>query len=156
PADSAAHVNRTVDFVLEARRATKEKDKFRYSLHAETLGTLAGQLDAKVAARVADVIVATLGDFYMSGPLRTDFVDGPADCDGLGRVAERPDASDSLRAAEGLIPVLKKVEKFGNLESLRKALVGVCRRLDADGSKRVAEAIALAVQDAKTPVLART
>jgi hypothetical protein len=156
PSDAAAHVNRMVDIVLEWRSATKEKDKFRYSLHAQTLGTLSGQFDAKVAARVADTIIATLGDFYMTGPLRSEFVEHFFIPEALARVAERLDAPGSLRAAEALIPVLKKVDKFANLEPLSKALVGVCRRLDADGSRRVADAIAVAVQDPKTPVLART
>src|SRR5262249_50789409 len=49
----------------------------------------------------------------------------------------------------------KKVGKVANMEPLSKALAGVCRRLDADGSRRVAEAIALAVQDPETPVPAR-
>jgi hypothetical protein len=51
--------------------------------------------------------------------------------------------------------VLKKIDKNTNSEKLIKTLVGVCRRLVADGSKRVAEAIAVAAQDPKTPVTAR-
>jgi serine/threonine protein kinase len=157
PSDAAAHVNRMVDLVLEWRSATKEGDKIRYVYHAQTLGTLSGQLDAKAAARAADVIIAILGDSYMTGPLRTEFLENstiPAD---LARVAERLDAPGSLQAAEALITVLKKGEKITwIIEPLTKALAGVCRRLDADGCRRVADAIALAVQDPKTPVLVRT
>jgi hypothetical protein len=156
PADSAAHVNKMVDLVLEARSATKEKDKFRYSFQAMTLGTLSGQLDAKAAARTADAIIAMLGDSYMTGGIRTEFIESFSIPEDLARVAERLDALGSLRAAEALIPVLKKADQFTlNVEQLRTALVGVCRRLDADGSTRVADAIAVAVQDPKTPVLAR-
>jgi hypothetical protein len=157
PSDTAAHVNRMVDVVLEWRSTTREGDKVRYSYHAQTLGTLSGQLDAKVAARAADTIIATLGDSYLiGGTIRSEFIEHPTIPEALARVAERLDAPGSLRAAEALIPVLKKVDKFANLEPLTRALVGVCRRLDADGARRVADAIALAVQDPKTPVLART
>jgi hypothetical protein len=156
PSDAAAHVNRMVDIVLEWRSATPEEHKVRYSFHAQTLGALSGHFDAKVAARAADTIIATLGDFYMTGPLRSEFIEHPSIPEALARVAERLDAPGSRRAAEALIPVLKKADKFANLEPLRKALVGVCRRLDADGSRRVADAIAVAIQDPKTPVIART
>jgi hypothetical protein len=156
PPASAAHVNRMVDIVLESRGATKERDKFRYGFQAMTLGILSGQLDAKVAARVADAIIAMLGDSYMTGGIRTEFIDCFSIPEDLARVAERLDAPGSLHAAEALIPVLKKADKFAlNIEKLRTALVAVCRRLDADGSRRVADAIAVAVQDPKTPVLAR-
>jgi hypothetical protein len=156
PADSAAYVNRMVDSVLEASRATKEKDKFRYTFQAMTLGILSGQLDAKRASRVADAIIAMLGDGYLTGGLRTEFIESFSIPEDLARVAERLDAPGSLRAAEALIPVLKKADKLAlNMEPLSKALVAVCRRLDADGSRRVAEVIAAAVQDPKTPVLAR-
>jgi hypothetical protein len=156
PSDAAAHLNRMVDFVLEAHSATEERHKFRYGYHATTLATLSGQLDAQVAARVADAIIAMLGDSHLTAGLRTEFIESfsiPAD---LARVAERLDAPGSLRAAEALIPVLKKADKFTlNSDQLSAALVGVCRQLDADGSSRVAEAIAAVVRDPKTPVLAR-
>jgi hypothetical protein len=151
PSDSAAHVKRMVDLVL----ATKEEDKFRYTYHTATLATMSGQLDAKVAARVADEIIGILGDSYTTLTMRSEFVKIPSLAEDLARVAERLDAPGSLRAAEALISVLKKADNLTNIEPLRKALAGMCRRLDADGAKRVAEAIALAVQDPKTPILAR-
>jgi serine/threonine protein kinase len=154
--DFAARVNRMVDIVLEARNATKESDKFRYSLQTRTLASLSGQFDAKVAARVADAIIAILGDSYTIGGIRTEFVESFSIPEDLSRVAERLDASGSLGAAEGLIPLLKKADKLANMELLRKALVGVCRRLDADGSRRVADALGRAIQDPKTPLPART
>src|SRR5262249_15607290 len=74
----------------------------------------------------------------------------------LARVAERLDAPSSLRAAEGLIAVLKNAEKIPfSTEPLSKALIALCRRLDADGASRVADAIARAVQDPGTLVMAR-
>jgi serine/threonine protein kinase len=156
PSDAAAHMNRMVEIVLESHRATKEKDKVHYSFHAKTLGSLSGQLDAKTADRAADALIATLGDFRMIGPLRLEFVEDPSTAEGLARVAERLDSAGRLRAAEALIPVLKKVDKFANIEPLTKALTVVCRGLDADGARRVADALARAVQDPKTPVMART
>jgi hypothetical protein len=141
--------------VLASHSATDEKNKILYVIHAETLGNLSGQLDAQLAARVADALIAILGDSYETGTLRTEFIDHPSISKDLARVAERLDAPGSLRAAEALIPVLKKAGKSVIVEPLSQALVGVCRRLDAEGSGRVAEAIALAVQDPKTPVLAR-
>src|SRR5262249_23190289 len=144
-----------VDLVLEWRNATQEKDKVRYTYHAKTLGILSGQLDANVAGRAADAIIAILGDTYMTGPIRSEFLEHLTIPPDLSRVAERLDAPGSLRAAEALIPVLKKANNAANTEPLRKALASVCRRLDADGAKRVADAIAVAVQDPATPVLAR-
>src|SRR5262249_19254568 len=127
-----------------------------YVLYADMLGALSGQLDANVAARAADALIAILGDGYLIGTMRSEFVDHFGIAEALAKVAERLDAPGSLRVAQALIPVLQKVEKFGNVETLRKALVCTCRRLDADGSKRVAEAIAVAVQDPETPVMSRT
>jgi hypothetical protein len=155
PSDSASRVNKMVDFVLETRSATEDKDKFRYTFQAMTLGTLSGQLDCKMAARVADALIAMLGESYMTGGIRTKFIESFSIPEDLARVAERLDAADGLRAAEALIPLLKNADNFANVEPLRKALVGVCRRLDADGARRVADAIAVAVQDPKTAVLAR-
>jgi hypothetical protein len=151
PPDAAAHVTRTVEVVFKARGATKESDKSHYVLHAKTLGALAEQFDATIASRAADAIIATLGDSYMTGNLRSEFIDHSSLAEDLARVAERLNASGSLRAAEGLIPVLIKADKVVSVEALRKALVGVCRRLDADGAGRVAEATGLAIRDPKTP-----
>jgi hypothetical protein len=157
PTAAAAHVKQMVDLVLGWHSATEEKFKVRLIYHAKLLGILSPHLDASVAARVADTIIATLGDGYViGGNLRSEFIESPSVPEDLARVAERLDAADSLRAAEALIPVLKKTDKkiMVNMEQLRKALVGLCLRLDADGARRVADAIALAVQDPKTPVLA--
>jgi hypothetical protein len=152
PSDSAAHINKMVDILLEFRRATKESDKFTYAVHAQSWGILSGQLDAKVAGRVADVLIATLGDSYMTGGIRKEFIEDAATAEALAKVAERLDAASSLRAAEALLPLLKNTDSVRwNFEPLKKALVGVCRRLDADGARRVADAI----QDPKTPVLCR-
>src|SRR5262249_18017628 len=155
PSDAAAHANRIVDFVFESHRVTDESDKLRYVHHPHMLADLSEHLDANVAARMAELIIAILGDYRMTGPIRSEFVDHPFITAALARLAERLDASGSLRAAEGLIPVLKKVDNSMNLGSLTKALVGVCRRLDVDGAKRVAEAIGVAAQDPKTPIMAR-
>jgi hypothetical protein len=157
PSDSAAHLNSMVDTVLEWRTTTQDRDKVRCIYHAQTLGTLSGQFDAKAAARVADTLIAILGDGYVvGGDLRTEFIESPPIAEALARVAERLDAAGGLRAAEGLIPVLKKADKVRwNMEPLTRALVGVCRRLDADGSRRVADLIAANFQDPKAPVLDR-
>jgi hypothetical protein len=145
--DAAAHVNRTVDFILEARDATKEKDKFKYPLHARALGALCGRLDAARASRAAGAILAILGDGPTYGSIAPF----------LTEVAERLDAAGGLRAAEGLVLVLRK---SGNIlvfrEQLRAALVAVCRRLDAAGAARVAKAMVAAARDPKTSALVRT
>jgi hypothetical protein len=156
PADAAAYVNRMVDIAFDLRSGIKEKDKFQYTLFAEILGTLAGLFDATVAGRAGDAIIAILGDSYRTGQLRSDFLTHVSVADALARVAERLDPPASLRAAEGLISLLPRVDQFGTTEPLSKALVALCRRLDANGAKRVAEAIALTIQDPKTPALARS
>jgi len=72
-------------------------------------------------------------------------------------VAERLDASGKLRAAEGLIRVLRKSEsKVLPIEQLKIALVTMGRRLDAAGAARVAEAAVVAVRDPKISAGART
>jgi hypothetical protein len=63
PADAAAYVNETVDFILAARSATKDKEKLHhYIFHVRALGALGGRLDAARAARVAEALLAILGD----------------------------------------------------------------------------------------------
>src|SRR5262249_38725061 len=96
PADSASHINRMVDFVVETRSATKEQHKVRYNFHAKTLSTLSGQVDADVAARAADAIIAILDDSYMTGGFRTTFIESFLIPDDLASVAERLDAPGSL------------------------------------------------------------
>jgi tRNA A-37 threonylcarbamoyl transferase component Bud32 len=156
PPAAAAYVNGMAEIILELHKATKESDKFHYTFQAEMWGILASQLDANAAAQAADTIVATLDDFYRSGPLRSEFIDNLSLPGHLARVAERLDAPGSLRAAEALIPLLKKAGKVVTMEPLRTALVGMCRRLDADGARRVADAIAVTIQDPETPSRART
>src|SRR5262249_17456181 len=116
PADFAAHMNQMVDLVLEARHATKEKDKFRYTLLARTMSTLSGQLDAKAATRIADDLISILGDNYLLGSTRSEFIDSFTIPEDLARVADRLDAPGSLRAAEALIPVLTKGKYLANIE----------------------------------------
>src|SRR5262249_26068843 len=48
--DAATHVNRTVDFLIEARAATEEKNKSLYSVQAQALGALCDRLDAARAS----------------------------------------------------------------------------------------------------------
>jgi hypothetical protein len=157
PSDSTAHVNGMVDFVFQTLSTTKEEKKwYHYPAHTKTLATLSGQLDPAGAARVADKIVTILGG-TMSGGRPDEFVTHYSISNDLGSVVGRLDAPGSLRAAEALIPVLKKAEKLHlNVEVLRTVLFSMCRRLDAAGSARVADAIAVAVQDPKTPMLARS
>jgi hypothetical protein len=157
PTDAAAHVNRMVELVFEWHKATPDQSKIRLIFQAKLLGILSGQFDTHVAARVADTIIAILGDGYVvGGNLRSEFIENRSIPEDLARVAERLDARGSLCAAEALIPVLKKADKIMvNMERLKTALVGLCRRLDADGAKRVADAIAVAVQDPKTSVPVR-
>jgi hypothetical protein len=72
-------------------------------------------------------------------------------------VAERLDAPGNLRAAEELIRVLRKSEsKALPIEQLRVASVTMCRRLDAAGTARVADAVVVAVRDPKISAGVRT
>jgi hypothetical protein len=155
--DAAAHVNKAVDFILAARDATEERDKMNYSLQAPALGALCGRLDAARASRVAGAIIAILGDSRGVGETKFEFITNGSVASVLTKVAERLDAPGGLRAAEGLVLVLRR--SSGNfvvdIEELRAALVAVCRRLDADGAARMAEAVVAAARDPKTPALAR-
>jgi hypothetical protein len=157
PADAAAHVNKTANFILAARAATKEKEERERIWRARAVGALGGSLDATSAARAAETILAILGD-------RETVVDGRKGisneymAEDLNAVAERLDAQGGLRAAEGLVFVLRKADYDSlqlTMEPLRAALVSVCRRPDAAGAARVSEAIAAAVRDPQTSVRAR-
>jgi hypothetical protein len=154
--DAAAHVNGAVDFIIAAHDTTKEKDKFKFPLHAQALGALCGRLDAARASRAADAIIAILGEDPMVGGAKSKFLTYGYVAADLTNVAERLDAPGGLRAAEGLVLVLRRA---GNIlvfvDRLRAALVAVCRRLDATGAGRVAEAMAAAVRDPKTSLLVR-
>jgi hypothetical protein len=156
--DAAAHVNRTVDFILEARDTTEEKNKSYYSLQAQALGPLCGRLDAARAARAARAIIAILGDGPTVGAVKHEFISYGFIASVLTRVAGHLDAPEGLRAAEDLVLVLRR--SSGNILTsrgdLRAALVAVCRRLDAAGAARAAEALVAAVRDPKTSALVRT
>jgi hypothetical protein len=156
--DAAAHVNRTVDFIIEAREATKEKDKSQYSVQAQALGALCERLGAARASRTAGAIIAILCDGPTAGGVKYDFITYGFIVAVLTKAAERLDAPGGLRAAEDLVLVLRR--SSGNIvvdiEELRAALVAVCRRLDTAGAARVAEALVAAVRDAKAALLVRT
>jgi hypothetical protein len=156
--DAAAHVNRTVDFIIETRDTTKEKDRLNYSAQAQALGLLCGRLlDAARASRVAGAIIAILGDSWMVGEIKHEFISSGYIASPLTEVAERLDAPGGLAAAENLVRVLRKAGNIATAkDELRAALVAVCGRLDAAGAARVAEAAAAASRDPKTSVLVRT
>jgi hypothetical protein len=155
PAEAAAYANGTVDFVLDARSTTKDKN---YGpLHAEALGALCGWLDAARAARVAEALLAILGDTKTLGGVKHDFLVHGSIAEALTGVAEYLDAPGRLQTALGLVLVLRKAE--GSLlarEPLRAALVSEYRRLDAAGAARVSDAIVAAVRDPQTSVQVRT
>jgi hypothetical protein len=156
--EAAAHVNRTVDFLIEARDTTGEKAKYKYTFQAQALGALCGRLDAARASRAAGTIIAILGDGQMVGGVKAEFITHGYFASVLTKVAERLDAPGGLRAAEGLVLVLRRSSAniVVNIEELRAALVAVCRPLDAAGAARVAEALVAAVRDPKTTALVRT
>jgi hypothetical protein len=155
--DTGAHVNRTVDFIIATKGATKEKDRSNYALQAQALGALGGAFDAARASRAAGAIIAILGEVRMSGDVKFEFISLGYIASALTKVAERLDAPGGMEATEDLILVLRKA---GNIEmakeELRVALVAVCRHLDAAGAARVAETMAAAARDPKTSVLVRT
>jgi hypothetical protein len=156
--EAAAHVNRTVDFILEAHGATEEKDKIYYSFQAEALGALCGRLDADRASRAAAAIIAILGDGPTVGGTKYEFISYRNIAAAVTEVAERLDAPGGLRAAEDLVLVLRRSSGMivVDIEELRAALVAVCRRLDAAGAARVAEAVVAAVRDPTASALVRT
>jgi hypothetical protein len=150
-------VNETVDFILATRSTTKEKERYSWTFHSQALGALCGRLDAARAARVADALIAFLGDSEMVGNLKREFISNGVIAQALTEVAERLDAQGGLRAAEELVHVLRKAGPIVvGTEQLRTALAAVCRRLDAAGAARVSGAIVAAVRDPKTSAEVRT
>jgi hypothetical protein len=157
PDDSDAYVNETVDFILATCRTTNEKERYSWTFHAQALGALCGRLDAARSARVAEALLAFLGDSEMIGAVKREFVSNGVIAAALTEVAERLDAQGALRAAEELVLVLRKAGTIVvGTEQLRTALAAVCRRLDAAGSARVSAAILAAVRDPKTSAEVRT
>jgi hypothetical protein len=154
PSAADAVVNRTVDFILETRPPDKDKSSYRY--HAEALGVLCGRLDADRAGRVAEAIIAILGDGYTIESIRSEFIRENGIQEALAVVAERLDPPGCLRAAEGLVLVLQKAGPIITTDKLRTALAALCRRLDAAGATRVTDAILAAVRDPNTTVEVRT
>jgi hypothetical protein len=156
PSEAAAYVNGTVDFVLAARGSAKEKEKFHRTLHAQALGALCGRLDAARAARVAEALLAILGETATVGAVKGELVSHPDITAALTAVAERLGPEGALRAAEGLVLVLRKAEDVSPAsEALRVPLASLCRRLDAAGAARVSEAIVAAVRAPQASVRAR-
>src|SRR5262249_40266957 len=147
--DAATHVNRAIDFIIKARETTQEKDKNYYPSQAQALGALCGGLDAARASRTAGAIIAILGDGPTAAGGKYEFITYGYIAAVLTKVAERLDAPEGLRAAEDLVLVLRRSSGtiVVDIEELRAALVAVCRRPDAAGAARVAEAIVAAVRD---------
>jgi hypothetical protein len=158
PTEATACVHRTVDLILETGSATPQKDKTNYRFVAGALRPLCGRLDAAGAARVADAILAILGDSEMIDLMNKGLLAHANLAETLTTVADHLDVPRSLRASEDLIRVLRKANRMLKLtppEQMRIALVSVCRRLDAAGVARVAEAVAAAARDPETSVEAR-
>src|SRR5262249_14748238 len=103
PADAAAYVNETVDFILAARSA-------RATWRARALGALGGRLDAARAARVAEAILVILGDRETVVDINNHKYISIDVVETLTAVAERLDAREGLRAAEGLVLVLLQAQ----------------------------------------------
>jgi hypothetical protein len=151
PADAAACVNKMVDAILATRGAAKEKEGYTWTYHSEALGALGGRLDAAGAARVAEALLAFLGDSDTFGNRKREFVSNVYIATALTEVAERLDARGGLRAAEELVLVLRKAGPIPPGSELPiTALAAVCRRLDAAGASRVSGAVVAAVRDPKT------
>jgi serine/threonine protein kinase len=150
--DAAAHINRTVDYILEAHDATEEKDKSNFAFQARALGELCGRLDAARASRAAGAVIAILGDSEKVNDGKQEFIARGNIASVLTELAGRLDAPGGLRALEDLVLVLR--HSSGNVSlavtELKAALVALCRRLDAAGAARVAEAMVAAVRDSKT------
>jgi hypothetical protein len=156
--DTAALENRAIDFILASRDAAEKKDKVQDYFYAQALGALCGRLDAVRASRTAEALLAMLGDAPAVGATKDAYTYyGPIPST-LTKVAERLDVSGGLRAAEGLVLVLRR--SSGNLvmgvDELRAALVAVCKPLDAAVAAQVAGTLVAAVRDPKTKALVRT
>jgi len=157
PASEAdAHVNRTIDFLIAGHNTTNEVQRSNYTWLTMALGELCGRLDPARASRVAHAIIAILGDSRMVGDYRSEnFSRGNVAV--LTEVAKWLDPPGGLRAAEDLVLVLRKATSILLAqEELRVAVVALCRRLDAAGAARVAEAMTAAARDPKTSMLVRT
>ena len=155
PSEADARVQGIVDYVLEKYRDNKKTEKALYYYQAQILVALIGRLDAARAARVADVIIASLGDSEMDGSVKHEPISYGLTAVFLPEVVERLDARASLQAAERLVVILRSAGSIG-FKDLKKGLASLCRRLDAAGAARVATAIEAAARDSKTTIQART
>jgi hypothetical protein len=150
-------VNRVVDSILEICRTKPVKEKAHYQPRVGGLLPLCGCLDAARAARVADEILAVLGNDEAVGLVKRGPTSPTAIAEALASVAERLEPPGTLRVATELVRVLQKAnEDRLPSEPFRIALMSVCRRLDATGVARVAGAIVAAVRDPATSVEGRT
>src|SRR5262249_55464704 len=127
-----------IDSILEICRTKPVKDKAHYKLLVRGLLPLCGRLDATRAARVADVILAILGDDEAIGLMTRGDISRTALAEVLVSVAERLETPSALRVATELVRVLQKADKNRTVpDPLSIALASVCRRLDAAGAARV-------------------
>lgn len=155
-ADAAAHINRSVDFLIAGRKTTKAIERSNYIFLTMALDPMCEGLDAPRASRVANAIVAILGDRQMVGDYKLEYIRS-GHITVLTKAAKCLDPPGGLQAAEDLVLVLRKANSIVmTKDELRAAMVTLCGRLDTAGSARVAEAMTAAVRDPKTTMLART
>ena len=157
PSDATAHLQRTADLILETYSATPVKnDPYDCRACIRALLPLCEGLDAARSARVADTILASLGDGKIIEAIKSGHVLQKDFAEVITSVTERLDVPENLRAAEVLIRVLRKADSWPMPpDESRIALVSVSRRLDAAGTARVAEAVITAVRDPQTLVEGR-
>ena len=85
--DAAAHERRTVDWLIERFAERPENDYTFYPFRAaDALLPLCGRLEADRAARVADTLLAILGDRERIGLIRSVFTSPKADFTGCAEV----------------------------------------------------------------------
>lgn len=158
PPDAAPHLNRTADLILDICSTTPVKnDPYDSRASVRALLPLCGGLDEARSARVADMILAILGDSKTVGLIKSGGLSHKDYADVLTAVADRLDEPRCLRVAEEIIRVLRKADSRSMApEEWQIALVSASRRLDAAGMSRVAEAVLAAVRDPETSAEGRT
>ena len=116
-----------------------KNNPYDYRACARALLPLCGGLDAARSARVANAVLAVLGDGETIGQIKSGVFTQTEFAEVLTSVTERLDESGNLRAAEELVRVLRKADSTFVVQeewriAWRIALVSASRRLDVAGT----------------------
>ena len=154
--EAAAHVNRTIDFLIAGRNTTKESQRSNYLYLTTGPGHDCADGSTR-PGRLAWLMRSSPFSATVKWSATTSSNTSSTTSPFSPRWPSSWTQPDGLQAAEGLVLALRKANSIVmTKDELRTALVALCGRLDAAGSVRVAEAMTAAVRDPKTTMLART